>query len=404
MESDTTTPTVWPIWREDRGKYVLRWRDPATGRHVQQSTDTVDERKARKLAGAMEQAIFENGGRRPAGKSTPQRPSWDAFCARYRESCLNSGSKSNRYKFDGMATQVDEELASRGIRVPMLADLTTEVIEAVQQRMVTKGNAPGTIASGTATLMSALAWATKLKLMSPVDAPELRGRETTDSIEMRGRPLLDSEFQLMLDNIGRTKHTKKVANQADDWRHLLRGLWFSGLRISEAMMLHRSDRDKHRPLRLDEKARLVFVNSQKSRKTQIVAITPDFADLLRSTQPTEEGFYFNPAGTRGRYKLANSVGRVISDLGSDLGIETDDNQYATAHDLRRSFARRWSNIVMPPVLQHLMRHASIETTLKFYVGSDADNAARTIYEAWTTTSGTAVDLECDQACDQLLAA
>jgi hypothetical protein len=31
--------------------------------------------------------------------------------------------------------------------------------------------------------------------------------------------------------------------------------------------------------------------------------------------------------------------------------------------------------VMPPILQELMRHASIDTTLRFYVGKNADTAA-----------------------------
>ena len=36
---------------------------------------------------------------------------------------------------------------------------------------------------------------------------------------------------------------------------------------------------------------------------------------------------------------------------------------------------------MPAVLQQLMRHESIETTLRYYVGRDAAAAAEILYEA-----------------------
>ena len=38
----------------------------------------------------------------------------------------------------------------------------------------------------------------------------------------------------------------------------------------------------------------------------------------------------------------------------------------TLHDLRRSFGSRYAVQVTAPVLQRLMRHASIQTTMAFY--------------------------------------
>jgi len=40
---------------------------------------------------------------------------------------------------------------------------------------------------------------------------------------------------------------------------------------------------------------------------------------------------------------------------------------AIAHDFRRSFGTRWAKRVVPAVLQHLMRHASVKTILVYYV-------------------------------------
>ncbi len=46
-------------------------------------------------------------------------------------------------------------------------------------------------------------------------------------------------------------------------------------------------------------------------------------------------------------------------------------KFASAHDLRRAFGERWAARVMPAVLKELMRQESIETTLRYYVGTDA---------------------------------
>ena len=54
-------------------------------------------------------------------------------------------------------------------------------------------------------------------------------------------------------------------------------------------------------------------------------------------------------------------------------------KFATAHDLRRAFGTRWAKKVMPAVLQRLMRHQSIGTTMKFYVGIEADDVAADLW-------------------------
>jgi hypothetical protein len=63
-------------------------------------------------------------------------------------------------------------------------------------------------------------------------------------------------------------------------------------------------------------------------------------------------------------------------------------KHASAHDLRRSFGERWAPRVMPQILMQLMRHESIETTLKFYVGRNAETTAEALWQAVSgNTSG-----------------
>ena len=57
------------------------------------------------------------------------------------------------------------------------------------------------------------------------------------------------------------------------------------------------------------------------------------------------------------------------------------SQIALAHDLRRSFGHRWSERIMPAQLMDLMRHEDIQTTMKFYVGRNAEATAAALYAA-----------------------
>ena len=49
--------------------------------------------------------------------------------------------------------------------------------------------------------------------------------------------------------------------------------------------------------------------------------------------------------------------------------------WASTHDLRRALGFRWSRKVNAMVLKELMRHSSVTTTEKFYVGINADDTA-----------------------------
>ena len=61
--------------------------------------------------------------------------------------------------------------------------------------------------------------------------------------------------------------------------------------------------------------------------------------------------------------------------------------YAGAHDLRRSFGFRWSRELMPAELRELMRHEDISTTMKYYVGVNADETAAKLWGKQGNTLG-----------------
>jgi integrase len=163
-------------------------------------------------------------------------------------------------------------------------------------------------------------------------------------------------------------------------------LWLSGLRLEESLNLYwdRSDKlhidltGKHPRLSIPEAC-------EKGHRNRLLPLTPDFADFILAT-PLERrhGPVFDPRSAQGRASY-DVAGRTISLIGELAGVKvhthpkTGKVKYASAHDLRRSFGDRWSRKVMPAVLQKLMRHESIETTMRFYVGLDADSLADELY-------------------------
>jgi integrase len=89
------------------------------------------------------------------------------------------------------------------------------------------------------------------------------------------------------------------------------------------------------------------------------------------------------------------VGPIVSAIGAKAGVVVDERtkngatvrKFASAHDLRRAFGQRWAGNVMPTVLRELMRHEDIATTMKFYVGQNAEATADAIWAVVGDTLG-----------------
>ncbi|MCP3693458.1 MAG: site-specific integrase, partial [Planctomycetaceae bacterium] len=124
---------------------------------------------------------------------------------------------------------------------------------------------------------------------------------------------------------------------------------------------------------------------QKNGKTEVVPMAPDFAAWLKETPKRKRtGMVMAiplPADwTKGYGDRAGTkrVAKVIARVGKATNIRTSKTSTPTAHDLRRSFASNWSQRVLPQVLQTMMRHSSITTTMGYYVSSAADAIGKTL--------------------------
>lgn len=352
---------------------MMRYRDPITGRHVARSAGTRVLREAERAAAKWEAELRE--GRYKA----PCRMTWADFRERYETEVI-----------PGLAESTGDRRAStlnyleRTINPQRVAELTTARLSEFISKLREGGMKETTLGCHLAHLKPVLRWAVKqgyLRTMPDVPMPK-RAKGITRA--MRGRAITLEEFERLL-----LKVPKVRKRQPKRWRRLLRGLWLSGLRLSEALCL---SWDPNAPISvsLDGKypALRICAEAEKAHRDRLLPIAPEFAEFLLAV-PSERrhGLVFGIYGPNRQPLSTRRVGRYIGRIGKAAKVVTNkaENRYATAHDLRRSFGSRWAKRVMPAVLKDLMRHADISTTMAYYVDQSAEDVGDVLRQAMCNT-------------------
>jgi integrase len=354
---------------------MMRYRDPISGRHVARSTRTRNSTKAERAAAKWEAELRE--GRYKA----QSRMTWADFREKYEAEVL-----------PGLAEATGDRRAStlnyieNTINPQRIADLTTARITTFVAKLREGGMKDTTLACHLAHLKPVLRWAVKqgyLRSMPDVDMPK-RAKGVTRS--MRGRSLTGEELDRMI-----AKVAAERKREPEKWEQLLRGLWLSGLRLSEAVALSWDDgapisvslAGKYPALRIQAEA-------EKAHRDRLLPIAPEFAEFLLAVPArARRGLVFGIYGPGNQPLSTKRVGRYIARIGKAAKVVTNkaENRYATAHDLRRSFGSRWAKRVMPAVLKDLMRHADISTTMTYYVDQSAEDVGDVLRQSLGNTSG-----------------
>ena len=366
---------------KDRDHLMMRYLDPATGKQVARSTGTSNRRKAEREAARWEAELLDQGQTRSSGRLT-----WEAFRERYESDVLPSLAQKTALKIDTVFDAVEAILRPRYVQ-----DLTAERLSYFQSKL-RGGRAEATIKGYLAHLRSALRWAHKMGFLFTVPVIENPKRAKRSKM-MKGRPVTADEFQRML----ATTETIVGPAAAPSWRHFLEGLWWSGLRLSESLELSWDDPSKL-CIQLGEKRPMLAIPAEleKGFQDRLLPIAPEFVEFLLRTPAAERtGRVFCPRPNRKskEYVEADWAMHIIARIGKAANIvvnvdaRTRKTKHASAHDLRRSFGERWASRVMPQVLMVLMRHASIETTMKYYVGRNAQTAADALWSAYESAGG-----------------
>ncbi len=357
---------------------VLRYVDPITGKQKRKSAGTTNNREAERAAERWEKEL-------KAGKfKPPEDLTWEEFRQRFEDHGLCDSSPGYFSVFHSAFKRFEE-----ATEIQMLRDVP-EVLDKFELALRRSALSPNTVRTYLKHFRTAIMWAVEKGYLS--DAPKkFRLPDTAD--EMKGRPLSETEFQAILAAVQGIVGADNVI----DWTRYLTGLWLSGLRRQESLIL---SWDEHAPFAVDMTGLFprfrINGKAQKSRKSQYLPMTPDFAEWLLSVFPEKDrtGLVFNPCGVAGARLTGSEAGRYMSSIGKAAGVEVKpgSGKFATCHDFRRSFGTRWSRRVMPAELKMLMRHADVETTMKYYVDIDSDHIAAGLWERFSQATQRADDV------------
>jgi integrase len=357
------------VYRAERGTYYVRWCDPETGRERQRSCKTRTRRDAERVAGELRADLRE-------GREVRRfRIAWQDFRQRFEREKL-SGLSSRSYEAYRTALNRLEGV----LRPRKLLDVTAGALSRFQTTLRGGGLHDATIACYLRHIKGALNWGGRMGLIGCVPKIDMPKRSKGVTKDMRCRPITTEEFGRMLDAVPLVRN-----GDAEKWQRFLRGLWLSGLRISEALAL---SWEEDAPLSVClngpyPKLR-IWAEGEKAHQDRLLPITPDFGQYLLDVAPIERrGLVFGIEGpVAGKPMSVKRAVRTVSTIGRNAGIVVNKatGKFASAHDLRRAFATRWASRLMPARLQRLMRHRSIETTMRYYVGFDADQENAELWE------------------------
>lgn len=365
----------WAVMTNGSRFYVLRWLDSKTGKQRQKSSRTTKRREADRLADELHNQLA--AGRKP----DDARMLWTDFCERFETEHLAGLSASSRCVFRSAKRRLIALC-----NPARLLDVDGDCLSQFTRLMREEGKPETTIACYLRALRVALRWAVhvpQLLASAPrISMPKTSGR----SAIIRGRPLTKAEIPLLLAAVDSTADIP--AAEREEWKEMLVGLHRSGLRISEACRLSWEPTGFSVDLTSRRPHFRILGDAEKGRRDRMLPLTPDFAKWLLK-QPNRTGKVFRIAS---RYDW-DHIRHQIAAVGVQSGIvmttrkkptKQDPHRivtkYATAHDLRRTFGSRWARRVPPVVLQLLMRHQDIKTTLTYYVHLEADDIADSLWK------------------------
>lgn len=384
------------IVRPSGRPFQLRYKCPVELREIRISVGSRDEDEAEQMKSELEAKLVLGIETRP-GKEATVGPDmeWSDFREQYRVLHLATVR-------DGTAAHAESrlDLAERILRPKTLGDVAApNALHQLQAKLLagassrrTKPRSAHTVRGYMNSVLAALNWA-YLQGWLPTP-PKVRKIKTPKQKVMKGRPISADEFQKMLEA------TAKVVGEraADSWKHILRGLWESALRLDELMHVSWTKPGTIRPVWKEKQLPILEIPAamQKNDTEESIPLLPWFETVLLETPPEQRtGWVFNPEslqlklGRKIRHQRPDTewVGKIIGRIGKEAGIvvEPADERtgrpikYATAHDLRRSCGERLRDAGVPPlVICRVMRHSSWETTRKHYAPGDIQRDAEVL--------------------------
>lgn len=355
---------VHVVKRKGKKSLHLRYTDPVTGKRYERSSRTMNMKAALRAAGELQAELNASGLTRNLVVS------WSDFRDDFFDNYVDHRSVGYSGNVAGTFNQVEATM-----KPDKLSRITTAWLKRFKTLMVKAEKPEATIHKYLQHLMTALKWAREQEYIKEVPTfPSQKRKAAKGKKHMKGRPVTTEEFERML-----------AACEYTSVQYLMRGLWLSGLRLGEALALTWDQWSDGIRIEVDgdDVYLLIDAEDQKNREAQLYPVVDEFSQFLLQTPPeARQGYIFNPQRARGIVShRVDTVSDWLVVIGEKANVKVDMRKhrgtgemvpsFASAHDLRRAFGQRWSQIVPPMILRDLMRHSSVETTEKYYVGINA---------------------------------
>ena len=333
---------VWVQHFKDRPHLMLQWTDPQTGKRKSKSAETADEKEAEAKRGDLEADL--NHGRH----QETSRLSWERFRELFEEehvAPLRPDTRRNYRVTLDVFERVCAPSTLRGVN-----ERTVSAFAAGLRKLPGyqgDGQQPSTIKVRLQFLHTALVWATEQKLL-PV-CPQFPAIKVP---RKKPQAVAAESFERLLDK----------APDAQTRAYLLTG-WLAGLRLNEALALEWEETDDAPWVDFADQRIVLPANFVKATEDQWVPLDP----LLRATLdalPRQGRKVFRFVDRSGRRIGDKAVCNRIRGLAKQAGVKL------TMKSLRKGFGCRYAGKVPAQVLQRLMRHANIKTTMEYYANVD----------------------------------
>lgn len=330
------------------------------GREISKSAGTRDRGEAERAAQRWEQELLEFRGSSGDG--------WPYFRQRFEDEHLATLSSKGQAAYGTAMNHYERVMAPR-----LITEVTVDSVSTFKAKLLLEKMKVSSISTHLRHLRTAFNWAAEMKLLRA--AVKVKIPKSASRKFMRGRPVTEGEYLEMLEACVPVCGAEALA-----WRRFLELLWYSGMRLEEAT---RCSWDSPPVMvRLDSKPYptiMFYAEGHKAGQDTVSPVTPEFHQWLSQTPEAARAGKVAPLPVQ-----AVEASRRISAIGQACRILVDENKHASAHDIRRAFGSRWAKVVRPLTLQKLMRHRDFTTTLKYYIGLEAEDAGAELWSGLST--------------------
>lgn len=335
---------VWVQHFSDRPYLMLQWHDPDTGKRKSKSAETNNpieaEQKRDDLQYELNHGLYKEAS----------RMGWDVFRAKFEAEYVAGTRLNTRENYTAtfdLFERLCKPMSLKGINERTISHFVAGMRKEPGRRKGTPSMMSSTIKGRLQLLHTALSWAVKQKMLAEV--PEFPAIKVP---KKKPQPIPQESFERL---VGKTEDEQLKT-------YMLCG-WLAGLRLSEAHALEWQVTDKA-PY-IDFRANRIILPAEfvKADEDQWVPLDPELRQALEAL-PRHGRRVFRFLDRRSRLLSANAISQKITKLARRAGVKL------TMHSLRKGFGCRYANKESAHVLQRLMRHASLQMTMDYYVNID----------------------------------